>query len=126
MVLGYLPKLAHTADKFPFFRPGSELSGGKQPKLFSNSRHFGSGRATHAWGEPEQLQGVRVSANSLRRLGRPGAGKPSRPSRTRSARRLRLSAIVCGKETSRPIRNVLGRSLTLNGRTVTVSDVYAA
>ena len=69
MVWGYIPKLAHTADKFPS-SAGNYLGLIKQTQTFQELAAFRqwSWQLTHA-GEPEQLQGVRVSANFFEALG---------------------------------------------------------
>ena len=77
MVWGYLPQLAHTADKFPS-SAGNYLGLVKETKSFQELAAFRqwSWQLTHA-GEPEQLQGVRVSANFFEALGaRPVASAP--------------------------------------------------
>src|SRR5256714_9571261 len=69
MVWGYLPQLAHTADKFPS-SAGNYLGLIKETKSFQELAAFRqwSWQLAHA-GEPEQLQGVRVSANFFEALG---------------------------------------------------------
>src|SRR2546423_4939623 len=61
MVWGYLPKMAHTADKFPS-SAGNYLGLTKQTQTFAQLAAFRqwSWQLTNA-GEPQQLQGVRVS-----------------------------------------------------------------
>src|SRR5215813_980717 len=65
----YIPKFAHQGDKFPT-SAGNYLGLVKQTQTFNQLAAFRqwSWQLTHA-GDPEQLQGVRVSANFFDALG---------------------------------------------------------
>ncbi len=125
MVWGYIPKLAHTADKFPS-SAGNYLGLAKQEQTFQELAAFRqwSWQLTHA-GEPEQLQGVRVSANFFETLGAgPVLGQTFTPDQDQEG--AAPVAIISNRLWQREFaadKNVLGKSLTLNGRTVTVIGV---
>ena len=125
MVWGYLPQLAHTADKFPS-SAGNYLGLVKETKSFQELAAFRqwSWQLTHA-GEPEQLQGVRVSANFFEALGaRPVLGQTFMPEQDQEG--AAPVAIISYRLWQREFaadRNVLGKSLTLNGHTVSVVGV---
>ncbi|PYS58413.1 MAG: ABC transporter permease, partial [Acidobacteria bacterium] len=125
MVWGYLPQLAHTADKFPS-SAGNYLGLVKETKSFQELAAFRqwSWQLTHA-GEPEQLQGVRVSANFFEALGaRPVLGQTFTPEQDQEG--AAPVAIISYRLWQREFaadRNVLGKSLTLNGHTVSVVGV---
>ncbi len=69
MAWGYIPKFAHQGDKFPT-SAGNYLGLVKQTQTFDQLAAFRqwSWQLTHT-GDPEQLQGVRVSANFFEALG---------------------------------------------------------
>jgi predicted permease len=125
MVWGYLPQLAHTADKFPS-SAGNYLGLAKETKSFEQLAAFRqwSWQLTHS-GEPEQLQGVRVSANFFDALGaRPLLGQTFQPEQDEEG--AAPVAIISYRLWQREFagdNNVLGKSLTLDGRTVTVAGV---
>jgi putative ABC transport system permease protein len=125
MAWGYLPKLAHTSDKFPS-SAGNYLGLQKQTQTLQELAAFRqwSWQLTHA-GDPEQLQGVRVSANFFEALGaRPALGQTFLPEQDQegSAPVAIISYRLWQREfTADP--SVLGKSLTLNGRTVTIVGV---
>ena len=125
MVWGYLPKLAHTADKFPS-SAANYLGLAKQTQTFEQLAAFRqwSWQLTHA-GEPEQLQGVRVSANFFEALG----AKPLLGSTFTSEQDVEGAAPVAvisyrlwQKEFGGDAK-VAGKSLTLNGRVVQIVGV---
>ena len=125
MVWGYLPQLAHTADKFPS-SAGNYLGLIKETKSFQELAAFRqwSWQLTHS-GEPEQLQGVRVSANFFEALGaRPVLGQTFTPEQDQegAAPTAIISYRLWQKEFGADYK-VLGKSLTLNGHTVSVVGV---
>lgn len=125
MVWGYIPKMANTADKFPS-SAGNYLALAKQTQSFQQLAAFRqwSWQLTHA-GEPEQLQGVRVSANFFEALGaRPVLGQTFNADQDQEG--AAPVAIISHRMWQREFgasANVVGRSLTLNGRTVSVVGV---
>lgn len=125
MLWGYLPQLASQGDKFP-------TSGGNYLGLIKDAKSFEqlavarqwSWQLTHA-GEPEQIQGARVSANFFEAVGmRPLIGQTFTPQQDETGAapvamiNYRLWQREFGGDT-----NVVGKSLTLDGRTVTVVGV---
>src|SRR5262245_40109234 len=125
MVWGYIPKMAHTADKFPS-SAGNYLALAKQLQTFEDLAAFRqwTWQLTHA-GEPEQLQGVRVSANFFEALGaRPVIGQTFTAEQDQEG--AAPVAIISNRLWQREFggnTDVVGRSLMLNGRTVTVVGV---
>lgn len=125
MAWGYLPKLAHTSDKFPT-SAGNYLGLVKQTKTLQELAAFRqwSWQLTHA-GEPEQLQGVRVSANFFEALGaRPALGQTFTVEQDQEGST--PVAVISHRLWQREFaadKSVLGKSLTLNGQTVTVVGV---
>ena len=125
MVWGYIPKLARNADKFPS-SAGNYLGLVKQAQTFQELAAFRqwSWQLTHA-GDPEQLQGVRVSANFFEALGAgPALGQKFTPEQDQEG--AAPVAIISNRLWQREFagaKNVLGKSLTLNGRTITVVGV---
>jgi predicted permease len=125
MAWGYLPVLAHASDKFPS-SAGNYLGLIKQTQTLQELAAFRqwSWQLTHA-GEPEQLQGVRVSANFFEALGaRPALGQTffAEQDQEGSAPVAIISHRFWQREFSAD-QNVLGKALTLNGRTVTIVGV---
>jgi putative ABC transport system permease protein len=125
MVWGYLPKLAHNSDKFPS-SAANYLGLAKQTQTCEQLAAFRqwSWQLTHA-GEPEQLQGVRVSANFFEALGaRPLAGSTftSGQDQEGAAPVAIISYRLWQKEFGGD-PGALGQSLTLNGRTVQIVGV---
>src|SRR6476646_8638030 len=117
MAWGYLPKLAQTSDKFPS-SAGNFLGLQKQTQTLQELAAFRqwSWQLTHA-GDPEQLQGVRVSANFFEALGaRPALGQTFLPEQDQegSAPVAIISHRFWRREFSAD-KSVLGKSLTLNG-----------
>ena len=125
MAWGYLPKLAHASDKFPS-SAGNYLGLQKQTQTLQELAAFRqwSWQLTHA-GDPEQLQGVRVSANFFEALGaRPVLGQTF--TREQDQEGASPVAIISHRLWQREFagdKGVVGKSLTLNGRTVTVVGV---
>src|ERR1700752_2491792 len=125
MVWGYIPKMARTADKFPS-SAGNYLGLVKQTQTFQELAAFRqwSWQLTHA-GEPEQLQGVRVSANFFEALGaRPVLGQTFTSDQDQEG--AAPVAIISHRLWQREFGanpNVVGRTLLLNGRTVNVVGV---
>jgi hypothetical protein len=125
MAWGYLSKLAHTSDKLPS-SAGNYLGLVKETQTLQEFAAFRqwSWQLTHA-GDPEQLQGVRVSANFFEALGaRPALGRTFSPEQDQegSAPVAIISHRLWQREFSAD-QSVLGKSLTLNGRTVTIVGV---
>ena len=125
MAWGYLSKLAHTSDKLPS-SAGNYLGLVKETRTLKEFAAFRqwSWQLTHA-GDPEQLQGVRVSANFFEALGaRPALGRTFSPEQDQegSAPVAIISHRLWQREFSAD-QSVLGKSLTLNGRTVTIVGV---
>src|SRR5881394_1447238 len=125
MVWGYLPKFAYNTDKFPS-SAANYLGLAKQTQTCEQLAAFRqwSWQLTHA-GEPEQLQGVRVSANFSEALGaRPLAGSTftSDQDQEGAAPVAVISYRLWQKEFGGDPR-ALGQNLTLNGRTVQVVGV---
>jgi hypothetical protein len=125
MIWGYLPKLAHTSDKFPS-SAGNYLGLVKQAQSFQELAAFRqwTWQLTHT-GEPEQLQGVRVSANFFAALGaNPALGQTFSAEQDQEG--ASPVAIISNRLWQREFsgdRNVVGKSLMLNGRTVPVVGV---
>ncbi len=125
MAWGYLPKLAHTADKFPS-SAGNYLDLVKQTQTLQELAAFRqwSWQLTHA-GDPEQLQGVRVSGNFFEALGaRPALGHSFSAEQDQEG--ASPVVIISHRLWQREFvgdKNVVGKNLTLNGRTVTVVGV---
>ncbi len=122
MVWGFLPKLAHNSDKFPS-SAANYLGLAKQTQTCEQLAAFRqwSWQLTHA-GEPEQLQGVRVSANFFEALGaRPTVGSTftSDQDQEGAAPVALISYRLWQKEFGGDPQ-VVGKNLTLNGRTVQV------
>src|SRR5256885_5852230 len=122
MVWGYIPKLARNADKFPS-SAGNYLGLVKQAQTLQELAAFRqwSWQLTHA-GDPEQLQGVRVSANFFEALGAaPAIGQTftSEQDQEGAAPVAIISYRLWQKEFGGDPR-ALGQNLTLNGRTVQV------
>jgi putative ABC transport system permease protein len=125
MAWGYLPKLAHTSDKFPS-SAGNYLGLQKQTQTLQRLAAFRqwSWQLTHA-GDPEQLQGVRVSGNFFEALGaRPALGQTFTSEQDQEG--ASPVAIISHRLWQREFsgdKSVIGKSLTLNGRTVAVVGV---
>src|SRR6185295_13691774 len=125
MVWGYIPKLARNSDKFPS-SAANYLGLTKQTQTFEQLAAFRqwSWQLTHA-GEPEQLQGVRVSANFFDALGAtPMLGQRFTVDQDQEG--AAPVAIISYRLWQREFgsdRNVVGKTLTLNGRTVMVTGV---
>lgn len=125
MVWGYIPKLAQNSDKFPS-SAANYLDLAKQTQTFEHLAAFRqwSWQLTHA-GEPEQLQGVRVSANFFEALGaRPMVGSTftSDQDQEGAGPVVIISYRLWQKEFGGDSQAV-GKSLTLNGRAVQVAGV---
>jgi putative ABC transport system permease protein len=125
VVWGYLSKLAHTSDKFPN-SAGNYLGLAKQTQTCEQLAAFRqwSWQLTHA-GEPEQLQGVRVSANFFEALGaRPIVGSTFTGDQDQegSAPVAVISYRLWQKEFG-GVASVPGKTLTLNGQTVQIVGV---
>ena len=125
MVWGYIPKFAHTTDKLPS-SSGNYLSLIKETQTFQHLAAFRqwSWQLTHS-GEPEQLQGVRVSTNFFEALGASTAlGQAFTPEQDREG--AAPVAIISNRLWQREFgadKNVVGKTLTLNGRTATAVGV---
>ena len=125
MIWGYIPKLASNSDKLPS-SAGNYLGLVKQTQTFEELAVFRqwSWQLTHA-GEPEQLQGVRVSANFFEALGSsPAFGHTftSEQDQEGAAPVAIISYRLWQREFAGD-KNVLGKSLTLNGHNATVVGV---
>src|SRR5262249_53682304 len=122
---GYVPRLAHTYDKLPS-SAGNYLGLVKEDKSFQQLSAFQqwSWQLTHG-GEPEQLQGARVSANFFEALGAaPLLGQTFKPEQDQEG--APPVAIISYRLWQREFggsTNVLGSTLTLNGRDVRVVGV---
>jgi predicted permease len=125
MMWGYLPKFAQTSDRLPS-SAGNYLGLVKQTQTLQELAAFRqwSWQLTHA-GDPEQLQGVRVSANFFEALGAsPALGQTFKPEQDQEG--AAPVAIISHRFWQREFAsdpNVLGKSLTLDGHTVTVVGV---
>lgn len=125
MMWGYLPKLAQTSEKLPS-SAANYLGLVKQTQTLQELAAFRqwSWQLTHA-GDPEQLQGVRVSANFFAALGAgPALGQTFTPEQDQEG--AAPVAIISHRFWQREFaadRNVLGKNLTLDGHTVTVVGV---
>jgi putative ABC transport system permease protein len=125
MMWGYLPKFAQTSDRLPS-SAGNYLGLIKQTQTLQELAAFRqwSWQLTHA-GDPEQLQGVRVSANFFEALGAsPALGQTFKPEQDQEG--AAPVAIISHRFWQREFasdQNVLGKSLTLDGHTVTVVGV---
>ena len=125
MLWGYLPQLAQTADKFPS-SAGNYLGLIKETKSFEELAAFRqwTWQLTHN-GEPEQLQGVRVSANFFQAVGAsPVVGQTFTPAQDQegSSRVAVISHRFWQREFGGDQR-VIGKSLTLDGHTVRIVGV---
>jgi len=125
MMWGYLPKFAQTTDRLPS-SAGNYLGLVKQTQTLQELAAFRqwSWQLTHA-GDPEQLQGVRVSANFFEALGAsPALGQTFKPEQDQEG--AAPVAIISHRFWQREFasdQNVLGKNLTLDGHTVTVVGV---
>jgi putative ABC transport system permease protein len=125
MMWGYIPKLAQSSDRFPS-SAANYLDLAKQTQACEQLAAFRqwSWQLTHA-GEPEQLQGVRVSANFFEALGaRPLVGSTftSDQDQEGTAPVAVISYRLWQKEFGGDAK-ALGKTLTLNGRTVQIVGV---
>ncbi len=125
LIWGFLPKYAQTTDKLPSAAPNYLA-------LASQSQSFEHLCAFRSWswqltggGEPEQLQGARVSANFFAAvgaspmLGRPFDVQEDAPNRS-------PVAIISHGLWQRQFGsdgNIVGRTMTLSGQTVTIIGV---
>jgi len=127
MMWGYLAKFAQTSDKLPS-SAANYLGLTKQTQTLQELAAFRqwSWQLTHA-GEPEQLQGVRVSASFFEALGAsPALGQTFTPDQDQEG--ATPVAIISHRLWQKEFgadKNVLGKSLTLNGHTVTVVGVMS-
>ena len=122
---GYIPKFAQRTDKFPS-SAGNYLGLVKQTQTFDQLAAFRqwSWQLTHA-GDPEQLQGVRVSANFFEALGAApllGHTFTSEQDQEGASPVVIISYRLWQKEFGSD-RGVVGKTLTLNGRTMTIVGV---
>ena len=122
---GYIPKFAQRTDKFPS-SAGNYLGLVKQTQTFDQLAAFRqwSWQLTHA-GDPEQLQGVRVSANFFEALGAApllGHTFTSEQDQEGASPVVIISHRLWQKEFGSD-RGVVGKTLTLNGRTMTIVGV---
>jgi putative ABC transport system permease protein len=125
MVWGYIPKLVQVGNQLPS-SAGNYLGLTKQTQTFEQLAAFRqwSWQLTHA-GEPEQLQGVRVSANFFDALGAtPLLGQKFTADQDQegAAPVAIISCRLWQREFGRD-PNLAGKTLTLNGRTVMVTGV---
>lgn len=125
MVWGYLPQLAQQGDKFPC-SAGNYLGLVKDTKSFEQLAAFRqwTWQQTHS-GEPEQLRGVRVSANFFEAVGvRPLLGQTFTPPQDEEgAGRVAIISYQLWQREFGADQNVLGKTLTLDGHTVSVVGV---
>jgi len=125
MMWGYLPKFAQTSDKLPS-SAANYLGLVKQTQTLQELTAFRqwSWQLTHAR-DPEQLQGVRVSANFFEALGAgPALGQTFKPEQDQEG--AAPVAIISHRFWQREFaadQNVLGKNITLDGHTVTVVGV---
>lgn len=125
MVWGYVPKLAQVGHQLPS-SAGNYLGLTKQTQTFDQLAAFRqwSWQLTQT-GEPEQLQGVRVSANFFDALGAmPLVGQKFTADQDQEG--VEPVAIISYRLWQRQFggdRNIVGKTLMLNGRTVTVTGV---
>src|SRR5882724_8474909 len=125
MMWGYLPKFAQTTDRLPS-SAGNYLGLVKQTQTLQELTAFRqwSWQLTHT-GDPEQLQGVRVSANFFDALGAgPALGQTFTADQDQEG--AAPVAIISHRFWQREFaadQNVLGKNLTLDGRTITVVGV---
>ena len=125
MVWGYLPQLAQQGDKFPS-SAGNYLGLVKDTKSYDQLSAFRqwTWQLTHS-GEPERLEGVRVSANFFNAVGaRPLLGQTF--TSAQDAEGAAPVAVISYRLWQREFgadQKVLGKSLTLDGRTVTIVGV---
>jgi putative ABC transport system permease protein len=125
MVWGYLPKLAQNADKFPS-SAANYLGLAQQTQTCEQLAAFRqwSWQLTNG-GEPQQLQGVRVSANFFEAVGaRPliGSTFTSDQDQEGAAPVAVISYRLWQKEFGGDPQ-VTGKTMTLNGRTVALVGV---
>src|SRR5204863_7709999 len=122
MVWGYLPKLAHNSDKFPS-SAANYLGLAQQTQTCEQLAAFRqwSWQLTHA-GEPEQLQGVRVSANFFEALGaRPVVGSTFTSAQDQEgAAPVTVVSYRLWQSEFGGDEKVVGKLLTLNGRAVQI------
>ena len=125
MIWGYLPQMAQQGDKFPS-SAGNYLGLLKDTKSYEQLSAFRqwTWQLTHG-GEPEQLRGIRVSANFFEAVGAgPLLGQTFTPQQDEEG--AAPVAVISYRLWQREFggdQKVLGRSLTLDGRTVTVVGV---
>ena len=125
MAWGYIPKFAHQSDKFPT-SAGNYLGLVKQTQTFDQLAAFRqwSWQLTRA-GDPEQLQGVRVSANFFEALGAsPALGHTFTVDQDQEG--ASPVAIISHRLWQKEFggdQGVVGKTLTLNGRGVSIVGV---
>lgn len=128
MIWGFVPQYAQTTDKMPTSAP-NYLAVAKESKTFDQLAAFRS----WSWqltgsGEPQQLQGVRVSANFFEAVGvSPIQGRTFVPEEDESNRS--PVAIISHDLWQRQFgsdQNVIGRSINLSGQSVQVVGVMPA
>ncbi|HEX6728796.1 MAG TPA: ABC transporter permease [Pyrinomonadaceae bacterium] len=128
MIWGFVPQYAQTTDKMPTSAP-NYLAVAKESKTFDQLAAFRS----WSWqltgsGEPQQLQGVRVSANFFEAVGvSPIQGRTFVPEEDEPNRS--PVAIISNDLWQRQFgsdQNVIGRSITLSGQSVQVVGVMPA
>jgi putative ABC transport system permease protein len=125
LIWGFLPKFAQTTDKLPSSAPNYLA-------LASQSQSFEHLSAFRSWswqltggGEPEQLQGARVSANFFAAigaspmLGRQFDAQEDDPNRSPVA----IISYGLWQRQFGADKNMVGRTMTLSGRTVTIVGV---
>src|SRR5215467_13023857 len=120
MLWGYLPQLAHTEDRFPS-SAGNYLGVARETKSFQHLAAFRqwTWQLSHP-GEPEQLQGVRVSANFFEALGAsPVLGQTFKPEQDQAgAAPVAIISYRLWQKEFGGGADVLGKNLTLDGRNV--------
>src|SRR5262249_42611753 len=125
MVWGYLPQLAQKYDRVPS-SAGNYLTLVRENKSFQDLTAFRqwSWQLTHS-GEPEQLQGVRVSANFFEALGAsPLVGQTFKPEQDQEgAAPVAIISYRLWQKEFGGSGDVLGKNLTLDGRSVMVVGV---
>ena len=125
LLWGFLPKFAQTTDKLPTSAP-NYLALASQSQSFEHLSAFRSWSWQLTGGaEPEQLQGARVSANFFAAvgaspmLGRPFDVQEDQPNQSAVA----IISYGLWQRQFGADQNIVGRTMTLNGQTVTVVGV---
>jgi putative ABC transport system permease protein len=124
MVWDYLPKFAKTADKLPS-SSGNFVTLQSQNHVLDNLAAFRAWSWQSTGGEPEQLKGARVTADFFAAIGvAPALGQAfTRDDDAPGAAPVALISHDLWQRNFAADRSVIGKTLTLDGRTVRIVGV---